>query len=100
MAELPRGESHTTSEELIRSVALRIIGSIAPEASIDEIEPRRMLRDQFQFDSVDFLNFALALEKELSIRIPEFDYPMLGTLDGCIEYIRSRIGPGSLAAQL
>ena len=86
-------------EELIRSVALRIIGRIAPEASVEEIEPRRRLRDQLQFDSVDFLNFALALEKELNIRIPEFDYPMLGTLDGCIEYLRSRIGPRSLADQ-
>jgi acyl carrier protein len=87
------------SDELIRGVALRIIGSIAPEAPLNEIQPCRRLRDQFQFDSVDFLNFALALEKELSIRIPESDYPMLGTLDGCIEYLRSRIGPRSIDDQ-
>jgi acyl carrier protein len=87
------------TEESIRRIAIRIIGSIAPEAPVDNLESGRRLRDQIDFDSVDFLNFALALQEELKIRIPEADYPKLATLDGCVDYLLSRIGSLALGDQ-
>jgi len=76
------------SEEMIRGVLIRIMARIAPEAPLDVIEPNRRFRDQFDFDSVDFLNFAMELQKEFNIRIPETDYPNLATLKGCVEYLQ------------
>lgn len=60
---------------------------VAPEADLDTLDPDRRFRDQFEFDSVDFLNFALALQAQLNMSIPEEDYPSLATLNGCIGYL-------------
>jgi acyl carrier protein len=38
-------------------------------------------------DSMDFLNFVIALHKEFKTEIPEKDYPKLTTLDGCVAYL-------------
>ncbi len=78
------------SEEQIRSLVLKLLGRIAPEADLGGLHPDRRFRDQFEFDSVDFLNFALALQDELKIEIPEEDYPSLATLKGCINYLLSK----------
>ena len=78
------------TEEQMRDIVLSIIGRIAPEADLGSIEPDRRFRDQFDFDSVDFLNFALGLQEELKIPIPENDFPLLATLNGCIGYLRSK----------
>jgi acyl carrier protein len=75
-----------TTEE-IRNVVLNCLGSIAPEADLSRIRPALSLREQFDIDSMDFLNFVIALHKELQLEIPERDYPKLITLDGCVDYL-------------
>ena len=44
-------------------------------------------RDQVDIDSMDFLNFAIALDEELGVAVPEKDYPKLASLDGCADYV-------------
>lgn len=78
-----------TDEEL-RNTVLRILGDIAPDIDIAKLEPDVAYRDQFDFDSMDFLNFAIALHKEFKIDIPETEYPQLSTLDGAVAYLKSR----------
>ncbi|MBI4401545.1 MAG: acyl carrier protein [Nitrospirae bacterium] len=78
----------TTDE--IKSLILRILGEIAPEADLASIKPDISFRDQLDIDSVDFLNFAIALHEELRVEIPEADYPKLATLNGCIEYLTAQ----------
>lgn len=78
-------------EEDIKAAILRILGTIAPEADLKNLEYRKRYRDQFDFDSVDFLNFAIALQEEFKITIPELDYPKLATLQSCTEYLASRL---------
>jgi acyl carrier protein len=70
---------------------LECVKAIAPEAALDTLDPELRLRDQFTFDSVDFLDLALALEKALGIRIPEEDYPHLSTLHGAVAYLSAMI---------
>jgi acyl carrier protein len=36
---------------------------------------------------MDFLNFVIALHKQLHVDIPERDYRKLGTLNGCVAYL-------------
>jgi acyl carrier protein len=76
-----------------RELVLRVLGEIAPEADLENIKPEVSFRDQFDFDSVDCLNLVIRLQKELKFDIPEADYPMLATLNGCVEYLRSRKSP-------
>ncbi|MEW6734087.1 MAG: phosphopantetheine-binding protein [Acidobacteriota bacterium] len=75
-----------TKDEL-KGIVLRILGEIAPEADLSRINPSENLRDQLDIDSMDFLNFVIALNKELKIEIPETDYPKFATLDSSVEHI-------------
>lgn len=54
------------------------------------LDPDRPLRDQFEMDSLDFLNFVLALEKEFGTRIPDARYPMCATLAGAAHVLGER----------
>ena len=80
------------TREEIKSAVLRILRTIAPEIDPAEIKSDVEFRDQFDIDSMDFLNFIIALHKEMRVEIPEADYPKLTTLDGCVDYLVSRTG--------
>ena len=80
------------TEDEIRSAVLEVLGSVAPEAREIEIRPELNFREQIDFDSLDFLNFAIALHEHLGVEIPEVDYPRLSSLDGCIAYLTPRLG--------
>ena len=71
----------------IRDGILRALAQIAPEADLSRIKPHLRLRDQLDIDSMDLLNFVIAVHKEFNIDIPEADYPQLATLDGFVDYI-------------
>ena len=79
------------SEDQIKKSVLAIIGRIAPEADIEKLDPDERLRNQFDFDSVDFMNFAGAIKEDLHVEIPEEDYLQLSTLNSCIAYLKSRL---------
>ncbi len=68
----------------MRSLTLRLLGEIAPEADLTSLQPDVSFRDQLDLDSMDFLNFVVALHKEFQIDIPEADYPKYMTLNGCL----------------
>jgi acyl carrier protein len=78
-----------TSEELTRHVFDALLET-APEVNTDGLDPGVSFRDQFEIDSVDFLNFVLSLEKRLDLKIPEVDYPKLSSLNGCISYLTAK----------
>jgi acyl carrier protein len=80
------------SKDEIRATVLRALGQIAPEADLSQLNPTRRLRDQLDIDSMDLLNFVIALHKELHVEIPEADYPKLATLQGCVDYLAGLSG--------
>ncbi len=80
------------TKDEIRSITLEVLGQIAPDADLDNLDPAKSFRDQFEFDSVDYLNFVLTLEKRLEIKIPEIECPRLASLDGCIAYLTDKLG--------
>ncbi len=77
------------TEAELKELILRILGDIAPDADLQNMDPDVEFRDQFDFDSIDFLNFAIAIYKATKVDIPELHYPRIGTLNGCVEYLRS-----------
>lgn len=54
-----------------------------------ELDAIRPFRDQFEMDSLDFLNFILALEKEHEVKIPEVRYPRCASLAGATDVLES-----------
>lgn len=67
------------------------LASVAPDLDIDELEPELLIRDQADFDSMDTLNFAIALSQALKIDIPEADYGQLASLGECRRYLAARV---------
>lgn len=71
----------------IRTLALDLLGGIAPEADLSTLGEDEELREVLDIDSMDFLNFVAALHKATGIDIPEADYRQLFTLAGIQRYL-------------
>ncbi|MEX0679083.1 MAG: phosphopantetheine-binding protein [Pirellulales bacterium] len=78
------------NRQQIQETVLDVLGQIAPEADPRSLDPKVSLRDQLDIDSMDFLNFLIALDKQLQVDIPERDYGRLMTLDACVDYLLAR----------
>ena len=57
-----------------------------------ELVPGTPFRDQFEMDSLDFLNFVVALEKEHGVKIPEVRYPRCASLAGATAVLEDALG--------
>lgn len=79
------------TDEEIKALVLRELGNIAPETVLDEIDSRIDLREQLDLDSMDILNWIIAIHEATGVDIPEADYPHLANLQSCIVYLRSRM---------
>ena len=82
------------TQDEIKDIVMNTLNKIAPELEDQVIDSNVNFRDQFDFDSVDFLNFAISLQKKMNIDIPETDYPKLSSLTGCITYFESKVSNG------
>jgi Acyl carrier protein len=79
------------ADQDLRSIVLSCLQSVAPEASFAQLDPAVSFHEQFDIDSVDYLNFVLKVEEALGIRISESDYPKLSNLDGCLAVVREMV---------
>lgn len=77
-------------DELSQRV-LALLTEVAPDVDAASVIPGVAFRDQFDFDSMDTLNFAIALHRELGVEVPEADYGQLSSLDRCVDYLAGRV---------
>lgn len=75
------------SQDDIRVRVIRALSGIVPELDPANLKPAVSLRDQLDIDSMDFLNFLIALHEEFAVDVPEADAPKLGTVDACVDYL-------------
>lgn len=76
-----------TSADTLRKTALEALLDVAPDIDPGTLDPAQPFRDQFDFDSMDQLNFVVGLHRALGVDVPETDYPQLTSLDGCVRYL-------------
>lgn len=76
----------------IRETVVRLLVEIAPEIDPASVEHEIELRDQFDLDSMDWLNFIIAIDQELQVGIPEADYQQLVSIDAFVDYLGARLG--------
>lgn len=76
--------------EEIRAGVLAAIRTIAPEVEEGDIAPGRLLREQVDLDSMDWLNVILGLHQRFGVDIPEADYARLTTLDTIVAYLGAK----------
>ena len=71
----------------IRALVLAELAAIAPEVDVAALKPDRLLREQVDLDSFDWLRFLVALHERMKIEIPESDYRSLTTVDHLVAYL-------------
>ena len=79
------------TREEIRTKVLEVLSEIAPEADLPSIKPDVPFRDQLDIDSMDYLNFVIALDERFEAGIPEQDYTKFVTLNACVEQLESQV---------
>jgi acyl carrier protein len=79
------------SEEEIRALVLEVMAQIAPETRGLAIDPDRNFRDQFDLDSLNFLDFMTMLDERLGMHTSELDYPRFSSLTGCVSQLQVRL---------
>jgi acyl carrier protein len=72
----------------VKNVVISILADIAPDEDFDGIIDEEKLRDQFDLDSMDFLDIVMELRKRYNIEVPEADYEQLVTMTSCIDYLQ------------
>jgi acyl carrier protein len=73
-----------------RAVLVEELGRIAPDVDVATIDENADLREEFDIDSMDFLNLVTALAKRFAIPIPEADYPRLGSFAKAVAYLGAK----------
>ena len=56
------------TEADIRSVLQQELGNIAPEIDLGRLDPRADVRDALDMNSMDFLNFVIAVHRRLNVK--------------------------------
>jgi len=79
-----------TTEEITQSV-LAALTDVAPEVEPASIRTDLNLRDQTDLDSMDSLNFLIAVHEQLHVDISEADWARLQTIDELGEFIAPRV---------
>ena len=79
------------NDNQLQDRVLDILGALAPEVDVHGLKAGVRLRDQLDLDSMDFLNFVIAVDQELGVDIPESEYPRLGSLDAFVAYLAERL---------
>ena len=73
--------------EEIRQVILDILGNIAPDEDLSDLDDDVAFREQMELDSMDFLDIVMELRKRYRVQIPEEDYENLGTMSSTVSYL-------------
>jgi acyl carrier protein len=79
------------TREEIRLAVVKALTSVAPEIDPQMLRPNDVFRQEFDLDSMDFLNFVIGLHTTLGVDVPEADYAKLGTLNAAIDYLEARL---------
>jgi len=87
------------TREAIRAAVVRALTSVAPEIDPARLDPDKEFRQEVDLDSMDVLNFVIALHAGLKIDVPEADYPKLSTLNKTVEYLAHRLEQASAPDQ-
>jgi acyl carrier protein len=75
----------------LRRVVVEALTSVAPEIDPNVLQGNTPLRQELDLDSMDFLNFIIALHGSTGVDIPETDYMKLGTIEDAVQYIEQKL---------
>lgn len=71
----------------IRDEILDILGDIAPDEDLSDLNDEQSFREQMELDSMDFLDIVMELRKRHRVQIPEDDYVELASMNSTVNYL-------------
>ncbi len=74
----------------IQQIILAAIQEVAPEIEQDDIDMDEDIREECDLDSMDFLNYLIALKKSTGVSIAEGDYTQVNTFNKMIIYLTEK----------
>lgn len=80
------------SDEEIETALREELHKIAPDMDVEDVDPLGDLREEFDIDSMDFLNLVSALSKRLGLPMPEEDYDEMGSYNAMLAYLKAHSG--------
>jgi acyl carrier protein len=84
--------------EEIEVRVLQLFLSIAADVDPHQLQRDVPFRDQFDFDSMDTLNFAISLHEAFGIDVPQTDYRQLLSLGSTVAYVKRQVGVPAAAS--
>ena len=78
------------THQSIKAALAEELFKIAPDVALDDIDPEADLREEFDIDSMDFLNLVTALGRRFEIPMPEADYPKMSSFSQLADYLRDQ----------
>jgi acyl carrier protein len=78
----------------LRRIVLDALAGVAPELDEATLAFDKSFRDQLDIDSMDFLNYVIALHEALKVDIPEGDYARVASIDGAVAYLAAKLKAG------
>jgi acyl carrier protein len=75
------------TRQQVRDVVLHLLHEIVPGAPVRDVPPDADLCDTLRLDSLDFLNFVVAVHDTFHLDVPQGDYAELATLRSCVDYL-------------
>jgi acyl carrier protein len=79
------------TREQIRGRVRAILRRLVPDFDFEALAPDASLREALAADSMDVLNFVVAVHDDLGVDIPEEDYRKIDTIDHCLDYLAAAI---------
>ncbi len=75
----------------IKEAVREILEEITPDEDLSNLKEDVSFRDQFELDSMDFLDIVMSLRKKYRVQIPEEDYPQLASMASTVDYLEPRM---------
>jgi acyl carrier protein len=75
----------------IREEVQDILGNIAPDEDVTQLQDDVPFREQLELDSMDFLDIVMELRKRYRVQIPEEDYGELASMASTVRYLEPRM---------
>lgn len=68
------------------------LARLAPEVDFDAADRHRPIQQEFDIDSMDFLNFITALHARLGVNVPEAEYGQVSAIATAVRYLVDKTG--------
>ncbi|MAW87241.1 MAG: phosphopantetheine-binding protein [Phyllobacteriaceae bacterium] len=80
------------NRDKLETLLTRELHRIAPDIDMADVDRDGDLREEFDIDSMDFLNLVAALSELTGAPMPESDYGQMGSVNALLAYLEDRTG--------